>query len=57
VEFRRGKKWDMKVKGTLLRMWKGKERRGNKRIIKGMNIVKAHCIHVWKYHNEAHYSI
>jgi hypothetical protein len=40
----------MKVKGRLLRKWKGK-RKGEgklKRVKEGVNMIKVHYVHVWK---------
>jgi hypothetical protein len=37
---------------------KNKKRRGNgdKRRIEGVNLLKAYCMHIWKYHNETFFA-
>jgi hypothetical protein len=46
-----------KVKGGLLGRFKKGEREGGGGITEGMNIIKVHCIHVWKCHNELLYFV
>jgi hypothetical protein len=53
----------MKVKMEPLGKWKGNrkwEEVGGvmrKRVMKGVNMIKVHYMHIWKYHNETPYSI
>jgi hypothetical protein len=42
----------MKIEEGLLWTWVGKKGKGCERGIKGVNMIKVHGIHAWKFHNE-----
>jgi hypothetical protein len=49
--------WKEKVKGYVIEQWNPlklllKGAGGQERVIAELNLIKIHCMNVWKYHNE-----
>jgi hypothetical protein len=40
---------------TILKNFKGWGEEGEERATEGLNMIKVHCMHIWKYYNETHH--